>query len=683
MVRVLGDLSGLSNAFKKGGDAAQSAAAKAHSAFSGMLGMLNQSGVLGPFGEALSTVDEGLTKLAEHGHDVGNTLLGAGGTLLAVGGLFSTLGSKEQAAHQQLSQAISNTGHSYEDYGKQIEGAIKHNEKFGQSSEATQGALQVLTQATNDPAKALQLLNTATDLAAAKHEDLVTAATAVGKVYNGNTKLLKEFGIQVSSTKQLTSQAASATKASQAADDNLARAKRSLADIELVDSQRHKLTLGQQIQLRNAQEAVTTATAKAREAHQHLADTQAAVASATKNHKDAVTELSDRLKGQAAANADTFTGHLKAIKTEVEDQAAKFGQKYGPAITKAGAAMSGLGGIIKLTQAGMEALRGAQAAATVATDAETAAEVGADAAGLPLIVTLGLIALAVAALIVVGYEIYKHWNTIWHFIKNLVMDVWHWIAKYWPYLLGILLGPIALAAVLLWKNWAKIKADAKEVIDYITSIWNGLVSWLTGIPGAIWHALTGMWHFVYDEANTIAGWVEGAWQAMIRWVAGIPGAIASALWGMWNFIYNQFTAVWGLIQSFWGRMWGWIVGLPGAVGRALGHMWDSMAGAFRGAIDSVIRIWNSLHFKIGGWSVGPVHLPTVTIGMPTIPYLAQGGLITREGLIYAHAGEAITPAREVARRGPVVHIEHAHFADTLDVEAFMRKVAWTATAKAM
>jgi len=683
MVRVLGDLSGLGNAFKQSGAQAQSAAAKAHGAFSSMLGLLNQSGVLGPFGEALSTVDEGLTKLAEHGKSVGNIMMGAGGTLLAVGSVFAALGSKEQAAHQQLAQAISNTGHSYDQYGKHIEEAIKHNEKFGQSSEKTQGALQVLTQATGDPAKALTLLNTATDLAAAKHEDLVTAATAVGKVYNGNTKLLKEFGIQVSNTKQVTAQATSAQKQATAADDNLARAKRTLADIELVDGQRHKLTLGQQIQLRNAQQAVTTATTKAREAHQHLAETQRAVAAATAGHATAVTELGDKLKGQAAANADTFTGHLKAISTTIEDQAAKFGQKYGPALTKVGAAMSGLGGIIKLTQAGMEALKGAQAAATVATEAETAAEVGAEAAGAPLLLVLGLIALAVAALIVVGYEIYKHWNIIWTFIKNLVMDVWNWIAKYWPYLLGILLGPIALAAVLIWKNWAKIKADAKEVIDYIVSIWNGLVSWLSGLPGAIWHALTGLWNFIFHEADTVAGWVEGAWNAMIGWVAGIPGAIGRALSGMWDFVYNQFATVWGWIQSFWGRMWGWITSLPGAVGRALGHMWDSMGQAFRGAIDWVIDIWNSLHFKIGGWSVGPVHLPTVTIGMPPIPHLAQGGLMTASGLVFAHAGEVITPAPAATRSGPVVHIDNAHFKEELDVEAFMRRVAWTAQAKAM
>jgi len=44
MVRVLGDLSGLGNAFKQSGAQAQSAAAKAHGAFSSMLGLLNQSG---------------------------------------------------------------------------------------------------------------------------------------------------------------------------------------------------------------------------------------------------------------------------------------------------------------------------------------------------------------------------------------------------------------------------------------------------------------------------------------------------------------------------------------------------------------------------------------------------------------------------------------------------------------
>jgi hypothetical protein len=625
MVRVLGDVSGLAKTFKESGDKAESAAKSARAAFGSMIGMLNQSGVLGPFGEALANANEAMNQIAEHGKKVSDVMLGAGGSLVAVGGLFSVLGSKEQAAHQQLAQAIENTGHSYEDYGKNIEEAIKHNERFGQSSEATQNALQVLTQATGDPAKALQDLNVATDLAAAKHEDLVTAATAVGKVYNGNTKLLKEFGIAVTNTKSLTSAATSATRAAQTADDNLARAKRSLADIELVDSQRKKLTLGQQIQLRNAQEAVTTATTRATEAHQKLNDAQTAVATATRNHVDAVTQLSDKLHGQAAAAADTFTGHLKAIKTEVEDQAAKFGQKYGPALQGAGAAMTGLGTAIKLTQAAVEAFTTAEEAATTATEAAAAAEVTADAAGLPLIATVGLIGAAVAALGVAAYEIYTHWSTIWAGMKAAAVAVWDWIRTNWPLLLAVITGPVGLAVLAVVRYWDTIKNTVAGVFNWIKDNWPLLLAVITGPFGLAVLAIVNNWNSLVD------------------FFAKLPGRIAAIASTMWTSIYTNFKAVMDQIANF-------DVKLPGGLGVIL-HL---------GSI-------------LGGVSTGKI--PGTGIKIPGIPHLAQGGLITADGLVYAHKGEAITPAGKTG--GPAVMFTgDNHFSSEVDIDLFMRRAAW-------
>src|SRR6516162_1707423 len=172
MVRILGDASNLAKSAQDSANKTKSAFSGVHASLSGMLGMLNQTGVLGPFGDALNMADQAISHIAEHGKDVGNVMMGAGGALLAVGGLFSQLGSKEAAAHQQLSQAITNTGKSYSDYAGQIDSAIKHQEKFGNSSVETQQALQALTQATGDPTKAIQLLGEASDLAAAKHESL-------------------------------------------------------------------------------------------------------------------------------------------------------------------------------------------------------------------------------------------------------------------------------------------------------------------------------------------------------------------------------------------------------------------------------------------------------------------------------------------------------------------------------
>jgi hypothetical protein len=213
MVKILGDVTGLGNSFDTAATKGQSAASKMHSAFSGMLNTLNSSGVLGPFGNALQTADQSLQSMGEHAKGTANKMVGIGGAALGVGVALSAMGSKDQAAHQQLQASIAATGHSYGEYAGQVEEAIGHQEHFGNASAETQDALRKLTTATHDPKEAIKLLGETSDLAAAKHEDLSTAATQVGKIYNGNTKLLKEAGIVLDKHTHLTADHKTAVQA--------------------------------------------------------------------------------------------------------------------------------------------------------------------------------------------------------------------------------------------------------------------------------------------------------------------------------------------------------------------------------------------------------------------------------------------------------------------------------------
>jgi hypothetical protein len=212
-VRVTADTSAAGKAMTDVASTGASAASKLHSAFGSALSALNSTGVLGPFGEALGGINEAIGAVAEHAKEIGPAMLGVGTALAGVGVGLSALGSKDQAAHQQLQASVQATGKDYDDYAKQVDEAIKHQEKFGDSSSQTQDALSRLTQATHDPAVALGLLGEATDLAAAKHESLSQASTDLGKVYDGNTKLLKQYGIVVDAHTHLTAQGQTATQA--------------------------------------------------------------------------------------------------------------------------------------------------------------------------------------------------------------------------------------------------------------------------------------------------------------------------------------------------------------------------------------------------------------------------------------------------------------------------------------
>jgi hypothetical protein len=427
MVKILGDMTGLSNSFTEAGNKGQSAAQKMHGAFSSMLGTLNSSGVLGPFGNALAVADQSMQTMGSHAKDASGKMMGIGGAALGVGAALSVMGSKDQAAHQQLQSSIAATGHSYGQYADQIEAAIHHQEHFGNASAETQDALRKLTQATHDPSEALKLLNTTSDVAAAKHEDLSTAATQVGKVYNGNAKLLKEFGITVDKTTKLTA-----------------------------------------------------------------------------DHKTATQALAGVVAGQASASVNTFNGHLKALKTTVTDHIALFGQKYGPALQQAGAAMAGLGGVIKITSAATELLKNSQlvqAAATRVAAAATWLWNAALDANPVMLVVLAIVALIAIIVVVVG-----------HFIswKAVIMDVWNWIRTNWPLLVAIITGPIGIAVYLITKYWSDFKSFFVGLVDDVKRVGKTIFDGIEAAARAVFNAVATIWNNTVGRLSFhLPSWIPG------------------------------------------------------------------------------------------------------------------------------------------------------------------------------
>jgi hypothetical protein len=505
VVRVLGDLKGLGKSFDDAAAKGAQAAKGMHAAFSGVLGALNQTGVLGPFGDALNGVDTALDQIGKHGKQVGLAMIGVGGALAGVGAGLSAVGSKDQAAHQQLQAAVEATGKSYDDYAKSVEAAIKHQESFGHTANQTSDALRVLTQATGDPAKALQYLGTASDLAAAKHEDLTAAATSLGKAYNGNTRILKEFGIQVTKASTATKAADTATRAATKADQALTVAKRRLADLEQIDAAKKHLTVTEAVRLRDAQQKVRDATDAAAAAHQKLTTAQDAARKSADSQGQTMTLLAAKLHGQAAAAADTFGGRLAALKAHIEDAAASFGQKYGPAITAAGSATAVIGTVATVTRSAFTALRESTLGVRAALLAMAAAEAVVEIVGAPLFVTIGLIVAAVVALIAIGYVLYRNWTTIWKAMKAVVVDTWDWIKANWPLLVAIIAGPFGVAVLLIIRNWKTI-----------TDFFGGIVHWFS----TTWHTV---WLAIVSPFQDALGFIVRIWNDTIGRLK-LPGA---------------------------------------------------------------------------------------------------------------------------------------------------------------
>jgi len=89
-----------------------------------------------------------------------------------------------------------------------------------------------------------------------------------------------------------------------------------------------------------------------------------------------------------------------------------------------------------------------------------------------------------------------------------------WIKKNWPLIAAILLGPIAIAAVAIMKNWDKIKAGAQSVVEFVKGI-PGKLKDLAGRFGDAGRALIGAFvNGMKNAAGIISGIAGNVWSAV-------------------------------------------------------------------------------------------------------------------------------------------------------------------------
>lgn len=392
------------------GDAAESTASRVSGAVSRMGGAIG-----GDMGTILGRVSDGLEAAGGKADTSAKKLGAVGGVALATGLALQQMASGDVEAQNKLENAISNTGKAYDDYADRVSGAVESSVRFGVTDGEVKDALTRLTDATKDPAKALDDLAMAQDLAAAKGVSLSDAATMIGKAHNGSAKVFKEFGIEVGKN-----------------------------------------------------------------------------ADGTADYEGALGNLADTLKGRAEANADSFGGKMREIRAWTDNAASSLAEQYGPAITMAGAALTGLAAITEIASAAnvknaasTVAAKAAQIGSAVATGVATAAQWAWNVAlnANPI----GLIIIAIAAF--VGAILWL-WNNV-DWFRNGVTAAWEAIKTGWTWLWDNAIKPgiDAFGAAFRWL-WNSVLAPVTRfILDGFANLTDGIASFLdalSNIPGFEW-----------------------------------------------------------------------------------------------------------------------------------------------------------------------------------------------------
>jgi hypothetical protein len=197
-----------------------------------------------------------------------------------------------------------------------------------------------------------------------------------------------------------------------------------------------------------------------------------------------------------------------------------------------------------------------------------------------------------------------------------------WAASIWATTIALLANPITwiilaiialiAAIVLLVMNW-------DQVVAFLTEIWSGFISWITGVIegfvawwNSIWAAV-GKW--IGDVWRNIVNTIQVAWMLVSNWVMGAV---------------NGFLGWWGVIWQTVGRVW---ESIWSGLGSFVRGVWSGIVGFIRGYINSIIGMINGIIDGINGVAGAVGDAIGVSLRIPRIPMLAEGGTITRSGAV--------------------------------------------------
>jgi len=210
---------------------------------------------------------------------------------------------------------------------------------------------------------------------------------------------------------------------------------------------------------------------------------------------------------------------------------------------------------------------------------------------------IGLICLAIAALIGIGILVWKNWDTIkafllgcWNGLKQAAVSVFTGVVSFlkaWgPTILAVIAGPLGWIALAVYKNWDAIKG-------FLGSVWG----WIKSAGGAIWDG-------VKAGASTIGGWCSTAWNGIKSGASqawdGIKSGVSSYVSfhatnlelaksiasNAWNTIANGHGSLWdrckaasSMAVSQISAQYPWLGHAMQSVGATISGVWASIRGA--------------------------------------------------------------------------------------------------------
>lgn len=256
------------------------------------------------------------------------------------------------------------------------------------------------------------------------------------------------------------------------------------------------------------------------------------------------------------------------------------------------------------------------------TGVQAALDVVMDANPVILIAAAIVVLIGVIVLLAVKFKpVRDFFIAAWKDILVAAQAVWGWLKANWPLLLEIIGGPIAVAAVQIYKHFSDIKAWAFDAWAWIKNNWPYLAGALFGPIGIAAAAIYKHFSDIEQWAKDVWNWIRGNWGAIENWIESPIRAAVNVASSLLGTLKNDFSNALSWIKSLFSSMWSGIEGgFRSAIG-TLGTILRSIEGAFSTPIKFVVNdIWDPM--------AGLFNKVSHFIGftLPTL-HMAEGGLV--------------------------------------------------------
>lgn len=318
-----------------------------------------------------------------------------------------------------------------------------------------------------------------------------------------------------------------------------------------------------------------------------------------------------------------------------------------------------------------------------------------DAIRVAAIAAFGWITETLIPKITSGFESFKGFldNTLFPAIRNIAIVIGFVLAivvaivrPIIDFIVGFIqdnFGHIVEIVTIVFDVIKNVLSNAWQIISNIFQFFLNIIAlnW-----GGAWDNIKNIFSAVWDIIQNIGanafGILRELIQTFLALVGSLAGRILEGLGALAGVALGFLDSIWHGILDTFGHIFDFIGGVGGTIANIARGMWDGIWNAFKAVINLIIRGWNALKFEIPGFDLGPVHFGGFTLGMPTIPQLATGGIIGRPTLaLVGEAGpEAVIP---LDRLGAVtggdthIHVTVNHAGLAIDSPALQRDVVAT------